>query len=102
MTHTTTIVQRGVFGDMQYRLAQVDVTSYTTAGEVITAAEFGLSFIRHMVCGAVSESGYHTTWNGGLKILSFMGDFDAVADGPVIDTTSTTDIGVVQVMVFGI
>lgn len=102
MTHTTTIVQRGVFGDMQYRVVTVDVTSYTSAGEVITADEFGLFAIRHMICGGVSESGYNVAWNGGLKILSWMGDYSSATDGPLVDTTSTTDIGVVTVMVFGI
>lgn len=45
MTHTITLVKKGVAGDLRYGIYTVDITSYTASGESLLAGEFGMGSI---------------------------------------------------------
>ena len=54
------------------KLFEIDITSYTTGGEIIGASALGLSQIDHIVC-MPNENGYIPVWdktNGKMKIMN--------------------------------
>lgn len=103
MTHTTTFPDRRVesFGSLKGSIAEVDIGSYPTNGEALTAGEFGLSQIVGIM-PISTENGYVCIWdraNSKLKVMFF--DYDAVADGAAIEFTNTGDAGTFLLLVLG-
>lgn len=96
MTHTTTIIERGVFGNLKYRMAKLDITAHVASGVTIAPEDFGLTKIRWVEVNPVSESLYIAKWNGALKVQCFTG-----ATGVCVDA-GTADVGEVHLMVYGI
>lgn len=67
--------------------------SYSTGGDAVTAADFGLSRLDYLVISAVSEGGYGFAYDPSAgKIKAFDADNDAVADGPLIEPDAATDL----------
>lgn len=66
-------------------------STYPTNGEVFTARQFGLSHLHQLAVypshGYVFEPDYTA-----LKLKAFYADYDAVADGPLIEVPDETDL----------
>jgi len=116
LTHTVTIVanHKGyarprVSGDEYVVDANIDITSYTSGGEVITATSLGLSSITAVIITG-QEKGVGNTGFLATTELSSAGDlassssFQIVAtdfDGTNAVASASDDVGVVRVRVFG-
>lgn len=100
MTKTVSVDSKWVAGNKRYSRATVDITSYTSGGEPITAAELGLKSFEHLEAHT-TENGFLGQWNDSTtsaKILAY----EAGADGAALDEAAdTTDIGTVEVVAFG-
>lgn len=73
-------------------------SSYPTGGEAITAAQLGLSFVDAALCS--SSTGHIARYDKtNAKIKMFYADYDAVADGALIEVPNTTDLSAVTVTV---
>lgn len=67
-------------------------SSYPTGGEAITANAVGLGTIL-MGYSPGTTSGYLFQWdNTNSKLLAYYADYDAVADGALIQVPNTTDL----------
>lgn len=102
MPHTTTVVDRGVAGDHRYVVADVDVTSLGSAGSEAfdPDAEFGLDAWGADVLQQ-ENPGYEVGLDTNNDIAAKYADYDAAADGVLIDVPSGTDIGVIRFMFRG-
>jgi hypothetical protein len=105
MTHAVTIVKKGVFGDLQYRMVKVDITAHVVNGIVLTPTSVALGSIVWIDVPGATESGYAVRWNGATgaatcKIQCLMGNYDDTGDGPLIDA-ATADVGEVYITVYG-
>lgn len=114
MGHTTTVIQnhKGLTGSKvageEYLVdANINIESYTEDGEIITAAELGLSSLH-----AVLITGQETASNLALQRfvveLSATGNYESNASfalvGMVASTgaeSANTDLGMVRVRVYG-
>jgi hypothetical protein len=79
--------------------------SYVTGGDAVTAADFKLSRLDHLIIAAVSEGGYGWAWDPSAdKIKAMFGDYDAVADGALIEVATDTDLSaeIVDVIAIGL
>ena len=106
MTHTVTIKETSVFGNKVIKIASVDVTSYTTGGEVLTATSLGLNSISACHVLGVEEAATQmvipevgTTGDYESTILVHL--FAVNLDGANAETTAAIDIGTVRVLVIG-
>ena len=110
MAHATTVDGRSVFGNKNIVFASINITSYTTGGEVMNAGtDFGLMTIDTiMVTGyedeitaqvtpEVSATGAYEAAN----IIHLFAVEDDGTSGVPAEVASTTDIGFVKVMVIG-
>lgn len=102
MTNTTTVVDRGVEGDHRYVVADIDITSLGAAGSETfdPAAEFNIDASGGSVIQQ-ENGGYHVTVDTSNNISVKYADYDAAADGVLIDVPSGTDVGVVRVRWLG-
>jgi len=93
MTNTLTVVDRQVEGLNRTVYATMDVTSYTTDGETLSATIFGLTGLKYIeVCSA--ENGYMFAANAAMsKLLCFT--------AAATQAAATTDVGVVRLRVVG-
>lgn len=67
--------------------------SYSTGGDAITAADFGLSRLDYLVFSAGGEGGYVFAYDVSAgKIMAFYADYDAVADGALIQVAAAVDL----------
>lgn len=77
--------------------------SYPTGGESISAAAFGLGVIDFLI--ASPTSGYVFQWdNANKKLLAYYADYDAVADGALIQVgagVNLSALSAIPVLVFG-
>jgi len=77
--------------------------SYPTGGEPLTPATLGLGVIHFLI--AEPNSGYVFTYDyANQKLLAYYADYDAVADGPLIqfpDATSLAALTAVKFMAIG-
>ena len=89
MTHTVTVKETTVFGNKVIKIASIDVTSYTTGGEVISASSLGLSAIESaIVCGQelpatvtiVAETDTSGDYASGSSFHLFSVDLDGTDD----------------------
>lgn len=72
-------------------------SSYPTGGEAIDIS--GNERFDHL--DAVSTSGYVFSWDAAnQKLLAYVGDNDAVADGPLAQVASTTDLSALTTIPF--
>lgn len=97
MTHTVTKASNfygpTVEGDRKKWRGKVTISSYTSAGEVITASEFGLTRIDYVIPGVTSK--YQAVWDGA-KIRLY------IASGTSANEVSaSTNVGIVQLEVIG-
>lgn len=84
-------------------------SSYVTAGEPFTAAQFGLTSIKNVFAApglGSTTTGYVPVWNRSVSsptLLALMGDNNNASDGPLIEVANTTDLSgfVCQVEVIG-
>ena len=66
-------------------------SNYPTNGEAFTARQVGLSKIRQFK--AHSSLGYIFEWDqAASKLKAFYADYDAIADGPLIEVPNTTSL----------
>lgn len=92
MAVTVTKVAKESLGSI--RCSIVDVAfddSYPTGGESLTAADLGLT--RVLFALAEPASGYAFEYDHtNSKLLAYYADYDAGADGPLIQVPNTTDL----------
>lgn len=82
------------------RMVATEVTldsSYPTGGEAITAAQLGLSRVDAVMCS--TNTGHVAQYDKtNAKIKMYYADYDAVADGALIQVPNTTDLSAVTVL----
>jgi hypothetical protein len=106
MTHTVTVKETTVFGNKVVKIASIDVTSYTTGGEVVNASSFGISTINAVMVVGNEEPVEQTVVaeadaSGDYASSSSFHLFATSLDGTNGEAPSTTDIGAIRVMVVG-
>lgn len=94
MTHTTTILYSGVQGNKRMVTAKIDITSYTAAGEVITAAELGLAAVDNGLIDSHENANLWRFDEVNMKIRGYVTSTNAEIAGAV-------DAGEVLIQVFG-
>jgi len=70
-------------------------SSYPTGGEALAAAAFGIDNIDFVSFGGAG--GYVLEYDyANAKVMAWYGDFNAVADGALIEVPNTTDLSTVS------
>ena len=70
--------------------------AYATGGEAVTAAQLGLSYVDHVSCS--TNTGHVAQYDkANAKIILYYCDYNAVADGALIEVPNTTDVSGVVV-----
>lgn len=70
--------------------------SYPTGGEAITAVQLGLSRVDTVIC--TTNTGHVAQYDkANAKIKMYYADYDAVADGALIEVANATDLSSVVV-----
>lgn len=86
-------------GDRKVRVGTLTFdSSYPTGGEAVTIASLGLTTLEAIIVNA--SGGYNAVWDRSVtapKILVYVGDNDAGADGPGAQVANTTDLSAVVV-----
>lgn len=103
MTNTTTVVESGNDGDHDYVVADIDITSLGAAGVEAFDPQNALG-LRNCAGGNVlqqANGGYHITVDGANDIAVKYADYDAAADGVLIDVPVSTAVGVVRIKFVG-
>jgi len=92
MALSHTILQRGVFGDLRYRLVETSFDdSYPTGGEAIAASDFALTKIVAVFAHSASTAGGLVGWDrGNSKLL--VRDSGANAGDVFPEQADTTDL----------
>ena len=107
MAHTLAKVGRPfAMGNKICQIATVNVTSYTSGGEVINVADIGFSQVDAVFISAVQDM---TTRNYTIEseedgTLTSSSTFSIVSvdmDGTNAQTSAATDIGMVRLMIMG-
>ena len=106
MTNVVTVKVSTVFGNKVIKIASIDITSYTTGGEVVNASALGLNEIDGVsILGHEEPTTQYVTpelnTTGDYASGSSFQLFATNLDGTNAETTSTTDVGTVGVMVIG-
>lgn len=66
--------------------------SYSTGGDAVTAADFGLSRLDYLIISGVSETGYAWAWDPSASKIKCLW-VDTTTDGaPLAEVTATTDL----------
>lgn len=72
--------------------------SYPTGGWPITANQLGLGTALFGLAG--TQGGYVFRWdNANLKLMAYYSDYDAVADGALIQVPNATDISATATLI---
>ena len=105
MALTITTVKEGILGDLRYKVLTLAFdSSYPTGGESFTASDVGMDFFHLVECN--SDDGYVFKWDkANAKILAYYADYDAGADGALIQAANTLDLSAtinVETFVIGI
>ena len=89
---TVAIQKRSVFGNKRVRVVDVDFdSSYPTGGESLTAADLGLSVVDIVIPSP--KSGYVFEYDyTNSKLKAYWADYDAGADGALIEVGNGTDL----------
>lgn len=102
MTNTTTVVEEGNDGDHDYVVADIDITSLGAVGtEAFDPSTLGLNAAVGGTVLQQENGGYHVTVATNNDLTVKYADYDAAADGVLIDVPSATDVGVVRVKFLG-
>lgn len=103
---TITEVKKGVIGDLQYAILDVQLTSganYTTGGEVFDVAQVpGLKSVLYGVdfLGAGGGTGYLPSWDStNKKLMVFQGDNANAAAAPAVQVPASTNLSAVTVRI---
>lgn len=98
MTHTTSVVHDGVEGDHRVVVADVDITSLDAAGSESfdPDAEFNLAPCHGASVLQQENPGYRVAATQANDLAAKYANYDAAADGQLIDVPSGTDVGVVR------
>lgn len=103
---TVTVVKQGIFGDMKYTFADVQLTAganYTTGGEPFDVAQipgctgtlYGVDIV-----GGAGGNGYLPVWDStNKKLMVFQGDNANAAAAPAIQVPGNTNLSAVTVRV---
>ncbi|MCK5609018.1 hypothetical protein KAR91_44500 [Candidatus Pacearchaeota archaeon] len=94
MARTITFVDQSIQGDKRITIADIDITSYTTDGELVTPANLGLSRIDSLEIQS-TENGYmyvHDRTNSKIKVMT----------AAATQAANTTDTGTVRVKAEGV
>jgi len=79
--------------------------SYVTGGDAITAADFKLSRLDHLILSAASESGYVWAWDpSASKIKALFADYSTSTDAALIEVATNADLDaeVIDVIAIGL
>ena len=92
MVLTITKVDDSIFGDQRIRVRTIAFdASYPTGGESLTAADLDLDTINFII--VENDDGFIFKYNYATsKLLAYYADYDAVADGALIQVADTTDL----------
>lgn len=102
MTNTTTVVEEGNDGDHDYVVADIDISSLGAAGtESFDPSTLGLNAAAGGVVLQQANGGYHVTVSTTNDLTVKYADYDAAADGVLIDVPSGTAVGVVRIKFVG-
>lgn len=104
MALTLTEDKRTVHGDQDVVVYKVDFdSSYPTGGEALTPSDLGLRNIDLVV--PTSKDGHVFEYDySNEKLQAFWADYDAAADGALIEVADATDLSSVtdaRLLVFG-
>lgn len=85
-----------VIGDRRMNIYEVDFdNSYPTGGEALSKADLNVDLELDFVL-AISNSGYSFEYDEtNEKLLAYWADYDAVADGALIEVADTTNLSAV-------
>lgn len=87
-SHMTSGGKRGTFGTITLD------ASYPTGGEAVAARGVGLGTIEDLTPSG--DDGYIPRWDAAnSKIVMYYADYDAVADGALIQVADATDLSTV-------
>jgi hypothetical protein len=76
------------FGDMKAKIIDVNITSYTTGGEALAAADFGLERLDD-VTAIPQGAGFVGQWLNATKLLK-------IYSGALVEVAATTAVGLVR------
>jgi hypothetical protein len=95
MTHTVTEVSRGSMGNINFLIADVAISSYTTGGEVLTTSELGINVVQYMEGNAKAISTAKFDFDpAGLKIIGTVCSTGA-------QVGSGVNVGTLRILVLG-
>jgi hypothetical protein len=90
MALSLTEIERGVMGDLNYAILDIDFdSSYPTGGESLTANDVGMDAIHFLL--AEPTSGYVFEY-GSAVLLAYYVDNDGAADGAMIQVANATNL----------
>lgn len=91
MTLAVSIVSRHKMKGARVHLCDVTFSGdHASGGEAITAANCGLTRIDDVRVNQI-KGGYVFAWDkANGKLITYIGDYDALADGPLVDFGATT------------
>jgi len=94
MALTVTLTNITIFGNKRFIQGKIAFdTSYPTGGEAFSLADMGLAGGVLDFCMFEPESGYIFEYDHtNNKVLAYYCDYDAVADGALIQVANTTDL----------
>ena len=92
MALSVTVRERHSLGSLKANIVEVSFDdSYPTGGEALTAGDLGLTRVSFAL--AEPASGYAFEYDHtNSKLLAYYADYDAGADGPLIQVPDTTDL----------
>lgn len=81
----------------------IEVAAYATGGVAVTPNQLGLTHIDAVLSVYVVGAGYLPTYNPAAgKVLLYVNDADAQADGPLIEAANSTNISTLDIYVTAI
>lgn len=96
MAATSSIVTRHDLGKGQVSIADITLDTYATNGLALTASLFGFRVGKIDAVFAQPASGYVFEWDAAnSKLKAFYADYDAGADGALIEVASGVNLAAV-------
>lgn len=89
------------FSSLRTLFRRIDITSYTTGGETINPSDVGMLYI-FAVFGIAKENNYVIKWDGTSKLLALGDKGTATAGGALEEAPSTTNVGEIDIIIFGV
>jgi len=90
---SVSVTHQTVWGDVQIVFGTITMSnSYATGGDTLSTGDFGLTELNHLFL-STRTGGYVLAWDkANGKVLAYYGDYDAAADGALVQVAATTDL----------